>query len=143
MNEPSLILCERRGKWAVAVARHLKTSIRVTQTRSLAECGGALAAAPSSLVALEMTRENLADPMAWLAEMAARFPAAKMVVLADRDLASFEWQARELGAGHYLVSTRQSEELALLAARHLADRRARRTNLAGQIWEQLPWSHVA
>lgn len=143
MNGPCMMVCERSGKWAVALAPHLAPTIRLRQTRSLVECSAVLAQAPASLLAVEATRENLAGVLALLVDVAKKFSQARAIVLADRGLESYEWLLREAGAVHFTVSPRESHDLALLARRHLEHAGAARADLAAQIWDALPWSDVA
>ena len=143
MNVPCMIVCERSGRWAVALAPHLAPSMRLRQTRSLAECAAVMDRAPASLLALEATRENLAGVLALLVDVTKKFPRARAIVLADRGLESYEWLLREAGAVYFTVSPRGSHDLALLAGRHLERACAPQADLAAQIWDALPWSEVA
>jgi hypothetical protein len=148
MNNPSVIVCERSGIWATSLARHLGPEIRLRQTRGLEECVRQLAAAPASLLALEVSRGNLPGGLALLVDVGRRFPASRSIVLAERGCERYEWLLREAGAVHFSVSPRESESLARLAVRHfglatvpLADEC--RGDVTSQIWDALPWNDVA
>lgn len=143
MNTPGVIVCERTGKWATALERHLPPAVRLRQTRSLGECVGVLATAPASLLALEVTRENLASLLSVLGDLGHKFPLARALVLADRGWERYQWLFREAGAVHFSVSPRESEALARLARRHLGRITPPREDLATQIWDALPWNEVA
>lgn len=143
MNAPSVIVCERSGKWATALGRHLPPALRVRQTRALSECIGVLAAAPASFLALEATRENLTQLLSLLGDFGHKFPLARALVLADRGFERYEGLFREAGAVHFSVSPRESAELARLAGKHLGGMTPARVFLAEQVWDTLPWSEVA
>ena len=50
-----LIVCERTGRWAVALRRELADAgVRVWETRTLADCWNELAESPASFVVLEL-----------------------------------------------------------------------------------------
>ena len=143
MSQPRVIICERSGIWAAALARHLPREVRFVQTRALAECSAALAAAPMSLVALETSAGNLNGVLAWLAQLPATFPLARAVVLADHGLQSHEWLLREAGAVHFAISPRELDGLAPLMQNHLARLPAPNASFAEQVWNSLPWSEAA
>ena len=135
-----LIVCEREGRWAVALRRELPVhGVRVHETRSVAECWEMLARRPASFVVAELTRsgaEALLEQMAWLQR---DFPGARVAVVAERPLASCEWLLREAGAVHFTVSPRELGPLACLAVRHLEVAPPPQWTLAERIWADLPW----
>ncbi|MFH1268775.1 MAG: hypothetical protein ABIK89_23870 [Planctomycetota bacterium] len=135
-----LIVCERRGDWAVALRRELEAAgPRVHETRSVAECWEMLAGWPASFVVAELTRlsaKALLERMAWLER---DFPWARVAVVAERSFAWSEWGVREAGAVHFTVSPRQLGPLASLAVRHLAAVPRPRLGLTERIWADLPW----
>jgi transcriptional regulator with GAF, ATPase, and Fis domain len=50
-----LIVCERTGRWAVALRRELaEAGVRVWETRTLADCWTELAESPASFLVLEL-----------------------------------------------------------------------------------------
>ena len=134
-----LIVCERSGRWAVALRRELAAAVRVRESRSLADCREMLAAAPASFVVVELTPGNAALLLRQMARFPGDFPLARLAVVADRSLADYEWLMREAGAVHFVCSPRQSGPLASLAARHLAQAPAPRLSLTQHIWASLPW----
>lgn len=138
-----LIVCERRGDWAVALRRELGAAgPRVYETRSVAECWEMLAGRPASFVVAEWTRSSaqaLLERMAWLER---DFPRARVAVVAERSLAWSEWRVREAGAVHFTVSPRQMGPLASLAVRHVAAAPRPRLSLTERIWADLPWRRV-
>ena len=114
--------------------------IAMRQTRSLAECAAELAAAPQSLLALELSRQNVAGVLALLNGLGRQYPSAVAAVLAERGWESYEWLLREAGAMHFTTSPRQADELVRLAVRHISRQSAPQKNFAAQIWDALPWS---
>lgn len=57
-----LIVCERTGRWAVALRRELAGSgVRVHESRSIAECWQGLAESPAGFAVVELTGGNLAS----------------------------------------------------------------------------------
>jgi len=135
-----LIVCERSGRWAVALRRELDADpIRVYETRSLKDCWNMLAEAPASFVLVEWTpriAEALLDRMARLPR---DFPLARVAVVADRCLARYEWLIREAGAVHFTCSPRQLGPVTRLACRHLAQVPTPPQTITQRIWAGLPW----
>jgi hypothetical protein len=143
MNRPCVIVCERSGKWAAALRPCLPVEIPLRQTRGLGECALELAAAPSSLLAVELNRENAAGVLSLLNTVGRRFPLAVALVLAERGLESHEWLLREAGAVHFTTSPREADDVARLALRHFSRQAAPAQSLATRIWDALPWSEAA
>lgn len=144
MSKPCVILCERSGAWACAVTRHLPDDVRLRQTRGLGECAAELAEFPTSLLALELTRQNFAGVLALLSAVGRKFPQARVVILAQRELGDYEWLFREAGAIHFTSSPRELAGLPGLVRRHFRRVPAPpATSLAAQVWDALPWGDVA
>jgi ActR/RegA family two-component response regulator len=134
-----LIVCERTGRWAVALRRELaEVGVRVWETRTLADCRDELAANPASFAVIEL-RANVEGLLRLLARQQRQFPAARLAVVAGRSQADYEWLMREAGAVHFLCSPRQVAVLARLACRHLAEVPPPQQSLAERIWAGLPW----
>lgn len=135
-----LIVCERFGRWAVALRRELPVpGVRLYETRSTAECWAMLARSDASFVVVELTRSGaryLLERMAWLER---DFPLARVAVVGERALASYEWLMREAGAVHFTVSPRELRPLACLAVRHLDSVPRPQLSLTKRIWGDLPW----
>lgn len=135
-----LIVCERMGRWAVALRREpLLKPQRVYETRSLADCWQMLAGFPSSFVVAELTRANAGGLLDRLAGLERQFPRARVAVVADFSLADYQWLVREAGAVHFLTTRRRVYELTGLAVRHLSQVPEPRASLADRIWAGLPW----
>lgn len=142
-SQVRLIVCERRGLWAALIRLGLPPEFPLRETRSLAECRAELAAAPASVLVVEITPARLSGTLDLVADAPRLFPLASIVVVGPRDSASCESLVREAGAVHFTTSPSAAAEIARLTLRH-AERVPRpRTSLAAQIWESLPWPEAA
>ena len=140
-----LIVCERTGRWAVALRRELPEGADfVQETRSLAECFEALGGDPAGPVAasfavIELTAAGVDELLGRMARLQRDFPLARIAVVAPRAMAAYEWLFREAGAVHFTSSPRQLGPLAKAARRHLAGAPVRQQSLAERLWSSLPW----
>lgn len=135
-----LIVCERTGRWAVALRRELSgAGVRVWETRTLADCWKELIASPASFVVVELGGD-VAGLLRRMASQSREFPLARLAVAADRSLSDYEWLMREAGAVHFVCSPRQVGPLAQLACRHLAHVPPPQQSLTERIWASLPWA---
>lgn len=135
------ITCERTGRWAVALRRAMP-EIVLRETRTAAECGDELAAAPASVVAIEVSAARLDEAAAFVADLAGRYPSARVVVVAERGLAQYEWLFRELGAAAWTDSPRDLAAVVAIARRHLAEAASPAPGIREQILARLPWSEA-
>jgi hypothetical protein len=134
-----LIVCERTGRWAMALRRELaEAGVRVWETRTLADCFRELAESPASFAVLELGGD-FDGLLRRLARRSREFPLAQLAVVADRSLAGYEWLMREAGAVYFLCSPRHVGPLAQLACRHLAQVPSPQQSLTERIWASLPW----
>ena len=121
-----LIVCERTGRWAVALRRELAASgVRVWETRTLAGCHEELSQSPASFVVIEAT-DDLSGLLRFMVRQSRDFPAARLAVVADPARCGCEWPVREAGAVHFVDSVRRVGLLARLACRHWPRCRRRR-----------------
>jgi hypothetical protein len=133
------MVCERTGRWAVALRRELaEAGVRVWETRTLDDCWEELAQSPASFVILELAGD-VAGLLRCLARQAREFPRARLAVVADRRLAGYQWLMREAGAVCFCCSPRRVGRLAQLACRHLAQVPPPPQSLTERIWAGLPW----
>ncbi|MES1213042.1 MAG: hypothetical protein ABUL64_00510 [Singulisphaera sp.] len=153
----TLIICEQSQNWVVPLRLALARSVvasgaggtcsplvagsdyRLVETRSAEDCLAALTDEPRAVVGVELTSTNCDAALALVRTMAERFAAARSVVLAARELAEFEWLARELGAAGYVISPRQLDEFLLIARRHWASLPRPELGAAESAWATLPW----
>ena len=134
-----LIVCERMGRWAVALRRELADAgVRVWETRTFADCWEELADSPASFVILELG-PDVEGLLRRLTRRSREFPAARTAVVADRRLTDHQWLMREAGAVHFVCSLRRVGPLAQLACRHLAQVPPPQQSLTERIWSNLPW----
>ncbi|MEN6458886.1 MAG: hypothetical protein ABFC63_08140 [Thermoguttaceae bacterium] len=135
-----LIVCERTGRWAIALRRELADAgVRVWETRTLAGCLEEMAASPASFVVLEIDSEP-SGVLQLLARQQRDFPAARLAIACDSSYAAYEPLTREAGAVHFVDSPRRAGLLARLACRHLAQTPSPRQSLTESIWSSLPWT---
>jgi hypothetical protein len=135
-----LIVCERRGRWAVLLRRNVaEAGVRVSETRSLADCRAEIALSPASIAVIELTSNNLGELLKAVGYWERDYPLLRWAAVADRALAGHEWLLREAGAVHFTCSPRQAAPLARLACRHLALIPPPSLSLAERIWASLPW----
>ncbi len=134
-----LIVCERTGRWAVALRRELaEAGIRVWETRTPDDCWQELAESPASFVVLEL-HGKIPALLRHIARLPREFPQARLAMVADRSMAGYQSIAREAGAVYFVCSPRRTETLAQLACRHLAQVPPPPQNLTERIWASLPW----
>lgn len=143
MPSSQLILCEKRGDWAVAFRRALpELAERIRETRSCDECWDELKTAPASIVAVAVERQSVAASWEFLAKVARRFNAARTLILAAPEVRPFAWQLRSAGAVAAIFSWLEVPQIAPLVARHLAMYPSRDRSLRQQIMDRLPWRLV-
>jgi hypothetical protein len=135
-----LIVCEGSGQWSIGLRNELaETGVRVWECRSLREAWEALPQTPAAFVTAEATPVNLDDLLRRMTWFSRDFPRARIAVVAQRDMARFEWLLREAGAVEFLTSPRRLARLAGLAVRHLANVPPPPQTMVQRIWASLPW----
>ena len=135
-----LIICERSGSWSVALRGELaEAGVRLWECRSLPEAWEALAQTPSAFVIAEAACEDLDNLLRRMAWFSRDFPQGRIAVVAQKNMARFEWLLREAGAVHFLTSPRRLTPLAGLVVRHLANVPLPVQTMVQRIWASLPW----
>ncbi len=104
------------------------------------EAWDALTQTPVAFVIAEADRQNLDDLLRRMAWFSRDFPHARIAVVAQRNMARFEWLVREAGAVHFLTSPRRLTPLAGLVVRHLANVPLPSQTMMERIWASLPWA---
>lgn len=146
MQTAELIVCERTGRWAVALRQARSkldaqsSSRSVRECRTFADCERMLRDWPASLVAVEATAPHLGRVLLWIAGLERAFPLARAVVLAERGLEDYEGAFREAGALHVVYSPRQLDPVDTLAERQIAGAPERELSLTEQVEARLPWA---
>jgi hypothetical protein len=134
------IVCEKSGRWAVALRRALAPhGVRVYQTRSLAECRRELELSPASVAALELTGANAAQLGEWIERVSREFPGARLVVLGSEDARPWEAWMREAGAIAAAFSSRRLGPIARQTRRHLAAAPQEELSFRDEVRRRLPW----
>ena len=142
-----LILCESTGDWAAALRRRLPPGMSVVETRSLDELAERLDIQPSATVAIEWNAARGEMLLTEIARLGRRYPAAVVMILADRELASWESAVREAGAAHFVVSRRAVVEVIDIARHRVQSGRwtslapAQTGNLEDRLMNELPWAN--
>ena len=139
MPTASLILCEKSGRWALALRSALRGSVRLVETRAWTQCHEALRAAPTSLAALAITEKNLSQALDLSARTRQEFPAARLIALLEPGLESAEPLLREAGFADVFHSPQQASAIARLAQRHTAQSPAEDRPLHELLAARLPW----
>jgi len=135
-----LIVCERTGRWAIALSRELRgCRTRVHQTRSLAECWDMLSEYGASFLVIEATHSNFDGVLSRLPEIERRFPAARVAVVGDRAMAECEFLLREAGTIHFTTSGRLLRPFAIAAQNHFDHVPKPQLSLVETVWNTLPW----
>jgi hypothetical protein len=135
-----IIVCERRDLWAPALRRALGDSVALRSTRSLAECAEELAAAPGSLVTVELTARAVAALAEFIVRASEGLSPTRVIVVAERRLAEYKWWMREAGAVHFATSPRRLGMLQGLIARHAREVPGPPMSPRERIWARLPWA---
>jgi hypothetical protein len=143
LMKTSVILWERTGIWATAMSRQLSDDVPLVQVRGHDECLRELAAAPASVVALELTVANLAQMADLCGEIVARYPYAAAVVLGTPELANCDPLVREAGALHYFASPRELAGWRQTVLNHIERIPTGAGDIAESVWHSLPWSDAA
>jgi hypothetical protein len=136
-----LIYCERFGAWATSLRQQAGLSaLPQRETRSLGECQESLVENPASLVVLEVTPTNLEKAFEWLARQPQDFPQSRTLVVAQRGLEPYEWDARELGCLAFTTSPRALAPVARLIEQYFAMLPRTEMSVEEQVWSRLPWT---
>lgn len=139
-----LIVCERTGAWASALAVALAgRGVRLRETRSLEEAREELAGDPASCVAVALDVAEPSGVLRFISGLEGRHPLARSIALAPRSMAGYEWLAREAGAVAFIASPRGLTSVAQLVARHLQRTPQSPRSVVERIRASLPWSDFA
>ena len=136
-----LIVCEKTNRWASALRAALcRSALVVTETRSLVGCESALAEAPDSLVAVEVTAANLDQAIDFVVLTGRRFPGALVVALLTEEAAVAERLMQEAGVVDVIGSVLDVPRIALLARRYYAAAPPRELDFYELVRQRMPWS---
>lgn len=139
-----LIVCEKTNRWATALRTALgRSPLQVAESRSLAGCESALAEAPESLVAVEVTPANLDQAVDFVVHTGRRFPRALVVALLAEEAESAERLMQEAGAVDVIGSVLDVPRIARLARRHYAAAPPPELDFHELVRQRMPWSALA
>ncbi len=119
MSAVDLIVCEKSGRWAAAIAAapaaRRAASPRLAEVRSLTQLQRELEASPQSIAAVDVTAENLEVVLGWLVQASSRYADVRLVALLAPEVAPAEALFREAGAVEVLTSVVEAPCLARMA----------------------------
>ena len=139
MANASLIVCEKSGRWALALRSTVRESVRVVETRALSQAEQALRSAPASLVALDVAAVKLPQVVDFAIRARRDYPAARLLALLDASLESAAPLLREAGVSDIFYSPLQAAAIARLALQHVLVSPAEDRPLRESIAARLPW----
>jgi hypothetical protein len=89
---------------------------------------------------VEATAANLESLVPWLQRFGRAFPRSRVIALAHREQAAYQWLLREAGAAHVAFSPRTWQPVARIVRRHLDAAPPAEDSERQRIWGRLPWS---
>jgi hypothetical protein len=138
MSGAITIVCERTGRWAVALRRGgLPTGGRLIETRTLDACREQLHHWPRAVTVCEATEHNLPQVLRLLVELQATSPEARVTVVGPRTMERHESLLREAGAIHAVFSPRR-----LHTTNAMLDRQTVRQSPAAESFGEIAWSRL-
>jgi len=144
MSQPRLIICEKSGRWAVAMRRALADRTeRIVEARSLRGCSRLVNLHPASIVAIEVAAANLDVVLTAVAHWRQRWPRCRVMAVVEPELVAAEVLLREAGVVAVLRATREAPAAARLVERHFAAVPAADLPLEQAILSSLPWAKWA
>jgi hypothetical protein len=143
VDDCGILVCEKTGRWAIALRRALAMPSRLCETRSWAACWREVSARSDAIVAVEVLPGNVEAACQRLVDLTQRFPQVRVIVMADRSLRSAEWLFREAGAVHVLFAPDQWHRLRPMFRRFIDHLPPSPTPFREQVWASLPWARYA
>ena len=155
MKPAAFVICETAPRWSgyfrqvLPLRKKLRQSrIHLREVRSLVQAAGLLKELPQSLLAVEVSAENVVAVHCQLLTWRSTFPLARFFVLAGQDLAAnllLDWEPflREAGAVAVGTSPLAVRLLGKLAVRHLAGVKSQEIPWQDEMWERLPWGGMS
>ncbi len=150
LANPSILVCEEQDRWILAWRRALgNAGDRLRLVRTLSQCAAELAAAPGSLVALEVTGNRAAAALSALARWRRRYAAVRVIGMLgppaadDQSADELEPLLYEAGAVLVVRSALEVPAAAGVARRHLSLAPPARLPLREAILDRLPWAEFA
>ncbi len=148
MRSAELIICEHTGLWAARLRQcherffldAMNRPLPLRRVATWADARAWLDRFPASCVVMEMRPENVAEVFDNLWTCHTRYYQAVCVVVTERNLAAYEWLARELGAAAFFTNARELRPLVKVVQRHLSAAPDLAMEPEQRIWAELPWS---
>lgn len=141
LKPPRIIVCEATGRWALGLRREMSgAGLPLEETRTLDDARESLAAAPASLLLVELRGATAKDFLSWLARQQRDFPEARLVVVASHDWEAWRFAVLEAGAVHAVFHPRELAAVVNVARQHLGrTASALPPESESLIWSRLPW----
>ena len=141
MSQAKFIVFERVSDWSLVLRPRLaEHGILLREVRSLAECQLCLIDFPASMLAMELTTNNVMSIINGITELTQKAPLARVVILARYNCAHLEWMLREAGVIEFVLSPRRLEAIVEVAKRHFRSLPTNEGAIMKQLGIQLPWS---
>ena len=141
MPQAKFIVFERTSDWSLVLRPRLaKLGVRLREVRSLAECQLCLADFPASMLAMELTTNNVMSIINGTTGLTQKAPLARVVILARYNCAHLEWMLREAGVIEFVLSPRRLEAIVEVAKRHFRSLPTNEESIIKQLGIRLPWS---
>ena len=141
METARLIVCERTGRWALALRRCMThPGTEFCETRSLPEARMRLQESPESLLLMECSTRNWQDRCQWLLRQTIDFPQLRTIALADPALRAAECVVRTAGAHQVVFSLMELLDMSCWISRHFEQIPHREQGVREWIWHRIPWS---
>ena len=114
--------------------------IRLTQTRTLAQCRRALEEFPASFLVVEATIGATQALLEWLVGVDRKFPAAAVWLVSNSNSNDWQWVLHEAGGLGLSTSMREAETIVEVALRHLDRIPETPMSITDRVWAELPWA---
>ena len=115
----------------------------IVEARSLVAVRALVGESPASLVAVEVTEENVAPVRMLVREICDRYPRAAVVAMHDTGAVAAEGLFREAGAVDCVTSVLQLPRVARLAVRLAASMPDGEASMEELVVQMLPWPALA
>ncbi len=136
----TVVIVESTGRWGLALRRELTdTRLRLVETRTPDEFLATVGRHPSSFAIVEIAETNIQRGLTLLLSLEREFHATPVIVVAQRRFKRYEWLVREMGAVHFLTSTRRLTGVAEILRNHFSRQPGVEVSLTERILSDLPW----
>jgi hypothetical protein len=140
MSSARVVVCERMGRWAVALRRELgEAGTAIRQTRNLSDAWETLGRYPASFLVVEVDPAALGPFLGGMLVLPRDFPLARVAAVGEPVLRAYQWLLREAGVIDVVVSRRRLAPLSEAIHRHLSQIPLPQRTWTEEVWAGLPW----